>query len=75
LFFYILQRYKKTEEEVITELANILYQYALYDHAERVQNKINAKNLSYLTDWKHLVKNYITAHNMALHAEQQSLPP
>jgi len=43
-----------------------MYRYATLDHAERVQNKINAKYLSNLADWKHFVKFYIVAHNKAV---------
>ena len=31
--------------------------YAMLDQAERVQNKINAKQTSIFADWKHLIKN------------------
>jgi len=63
---YILKMFRKTKEQQIKDLANIMYTYATLDHAERVQNKINAKYLSNLADWKHFVKFYIVAHNKAL---------
>jgi len=63
---YILKMFGKTKEEQIKALADIMYKYANLDHAERVQNKINAKYISNLADWKHFVKFYIVAHNRAL---------
>ena len=63
---FILPRLGKTENEVIDELHNIMYRFAKLDHSERVENKMLAKQLSMLADWKHLVKNYIRAHNMAI---------
>jgi len=63
---FLLKRFNRTKEQEIQELAEIMYKYAALDHAERVQNKINAKYLSNLADWKHFVKFYIVAHNKAL---------
>ncbi|MBU1976136.1 MAG: glycosyltransferase, partial [Nanoarchaeota archaeon] len=63
---FINKRYQKSDEEVVEDLAGLFHHYARLDHAERVQNKINAKNLSYLADWKHLIKRYVKAHNLAL---------
>ncbi|MFH1399957.1 MAG: glycogen/starch synthase [Nanoarchaeota archaeon] len=63
---YILERFNKDWEQTVEGLKRLFHQYVAFDHSERVQNKINAKNLSYLADWKHMVKNYIDAHNLAL---------
>lgn len=63
---YVLKMFKRTKEQEINDLADIMYKYASMDHAERVQNKINAKYLSNLADWKHFIKFYIVAHNQAL---------
>jgi len=63
---YILEQMNKTHEEVINDLADIMFSYSEKDHAERVQSKINAKFLSELVDWKQFVKFYVEAHNMAL---------
>ncbi|MFH1506175.1 MAG: glycogen/starch synthase [archaeon] len=63
---FILPRFGKTEDEVVYELYRIMYRFSKLDHSERIQNKVVAKQLSMLADWKHLVKHYILAHNMAL---------
>ncbi|MBW2990624.1 glycogen/starch synthase [Candidatus Woesearchaeota archaeon] len=63
---YVLKRFERTREQVVQDLADTMYKYANLDHAERVQNKINAKYISNLADWKHFIKFYIMAHNRAL---------
>jgi glycogen(starch) synthase len=63
---FILQRYQRSAEESTADLAKIFLEFSKLDHVQRVHNKISAKNLSDMADWKHLVKNYIIAHNMAL---------
>ena len=35
-------------------------------YEDRVENKIQAKELAKLADWRILINNYITAHNLAL---------
>ena len=63
---FIIPRFGKTEDEVVEELYQVMYRFSRLDHTELVQNNIIAKQLSMLADWKHLVKNYIEAHNLAL---------
>ena len=63
---FVIDRHKKSYDESVENLFAELSRFASLDHAERVQNKINAKQLSKLADWKHMVKHYIEAHNLAL---------
>lgn len=63
---YVLKRCKRSYEDAVTDLCDYLDHYAHLDHAERVEEKIIAKNLAVLADWKHFVKHYIEAHNRAL---------
>jgi hypothetical protein len=67
---YILKMLNRTKEQQVKDLGDMMYRFAMLDHAERVQNKINAKYLSNLCDWKHFVKFYILAHNKALEKKQ-----
>ena len=46
--------------------AEILYNYAKFSHAERVENKTIAKNKATLADWGVLINNYIEANNLAI---------
>jgi glycogen(starch) synthase len=63
---FLVQRFQKSDDAVVAQLATIFYDYTKLDRVERVENKLNAKTLSSLADWKHLVKNYIEAHDLAL---------
>ncbi|MCX7766954.1 MAG: glycosyltransferase, partial [Candidatus Sumerlaeia bacterium] len=63
---FILECYKKTREEIVNGLFNILYNFSRLTHEERVENKMNAKKLARLSDWETLIENYIKAHNIAL---------
>ena len=63
---FILERYQKSEEEVINKLFQFLKQFSELKHYERVQEKIKAKELSFLLDWNQLIENYISAHNFAI---------
>jgi glycogen(starch) synthase len=63
---YVLDRFKKSHDQIVDGLFKILVEYVSLDHTERVQHKINAKQLSKLADWRHMIKNYIKAHNLAL---------
>jgi glycogen(starch) synthase len=62
----VMKREKHSYPEIVDELYTLLNHYAHLDHAERVNEKIMAKNVSALADWKHFVKHYIEAHNQAL---------
>ncbi len=63
---YLLERYQKSEEEVVEDLYKIMHDFSSLNHEERVQSKVAAKNLTKYVDWKHFVENYIDAHNKAL---------
>jgi len=63
---YILDRYNRDENDVVEDFSEILYDYAQLHRKARVEQKMEAKELSELADWKVLVENYIKAHNMAL---------
>jgi glycogen(starch) synthase len=71
---YILKRLDRSWDQQVADLTKIMYDFAMLDHAERVQNKINAKYLSNLCDWKHFVKFYIVAHNKALEKVEAQKP-
>jgi len=63
---FVLERMGKSEEEIIENMTDILYNYAKISHADRVHNKTVAKSLAALADWSILIKNYIEAHNIAI---------
>lgn len=63
---FLLERMGKSEEEIITDLTKILYDFLKFSTNQRVENKIQARKIADLADWEILIKNYITAHNKAV---------
>ena len=63
---FVLRRMGKSQEEVIEQFSEILYNFAELSEKGRVQQKIAAKDVSGLADWKELISNYFTAHNLAV---------
>lgn len=62
---FVLQRYKRSYEDAVAQLAEVLHTYASFTHDERVQQGFAAKTLSGMCNWKDFVANYFTAHNLA----------
>jgi glycogen(starch) synthase len=63
---FVLKRYKRDINAVTDDFAEILYKFAKFNAQERVQQKIIAKDLATLADWKLLIKNYFDAHDLAI---------
>jgi glycogen(starch) synthase len=63
---FILKRFGIPEEETINHFADILYNYTKLDEKGRVKQKILAKEIANLADWKELIMNYFEAHNKAV---------
>ena len=62
---YVLKRVNKTDEAIVADLSEFMHWFAKLGKHERVQNKLEAKRIASLADWKILVQNYIKAHEMA----------
>jgi glycogen(starch) synthase len=63
---FVLERFKKSREETIEKLAQFLYEYALQDHAARVQEGFAAKTAANMCDWSNFIGRYFAAHELAL---------
>ena len=63
---FIMKCHRKTKEEMVNNLLQIMLDFSSLSHEERVENKINARKTVKLADWEILLENYIQAHNMAL---------
>jgi glycogen synthase len=63
---FVIDRLNKSYEECANQLFDVFYNYSNLSKNERVKQKMIAKKLSELADWKELVKNYYKAHNLAL---------
>lgn len=63
---FVLNRYDKTDQAAAADLAGILFRFAKHNKEERIKNKIKAKELASLCDWKILIEYYLKAHNLAI---------
>ncbi len=63
---YVLKRMGVSDDEFVNSLAETLYHYTLLTKSGRINNKIKARNLAAMADWRIFVKNYVDAHNAAL---------
>ncbi|MFH0875847.1 MAG: glycosyltransferase [archaeon] len=63
---FVLKRQNKKDEEIIDDLSSIMYNYTTFSKQDRIENKLKAKRIASMADWKLLIENYIKAHNMAV---------
>jgi len=63
---FVARAKEKSESEIVDELFNIFLYYSQLNKTQRIDNKIEARRLASLADWKILISNYIKAHNLAL---------
>ncbi len=58
----VLKRKGKTYKEEVKEMKNKMKDIYLMTKQQRMQKKINAKEYSFLADWRNLIENYIKAY-------------
>lgn len=63
---FILEGFGKSDEALTAEIAGAMYRFSQFSRRERIENKIQARKVAALADWKALIKNYIIAHNSAV---------
>ncbi|MBI3027881.1 hypothetical protein HYY70_07265 [Candidatus Woesearchaeota archaeon] len=63
---YILKRLNKSDDEVVEQLVEVMLKFANLSKEERVANKMQARRIASMADWKIFINNYIQAHEMAL---------
>jgi len=63
---YVLKRFGITKEDVVKNFTDVLFNYSSLNRHERVNNKVNAKELAEYANWKELVNNYFDAHKLAV---------
>ncbi len=63
---YVIDRFKKSDDEVIENLFDIMYKYSTFSRRDRVENKISAYKLAEQADWSKFAKRYFDAHKQAL---------
>ncbi|MEK6960503.1 MAG: glycosyltransferase [Nanoarchaeota archaeon] len=62
---FVMPRFGKPDSEVIKELTDQMYDYAMMPTHDRVQTKINARHIAEQCDWKNFIQHYVEAHNLA----------
>jgi glycogen(starch) synthase len=62
----ILDMENRGKEQVVRELTKNLIRYTNYDRKERIENKIKARKIASMADWKIFAKYYIEAHDLSL---------
>jgi glycogen(starch) synthase len=63
---FVLPRLKKSEEEIVSSLTEMMSRFAHFSAKERTENKIISQRLAATADWKSFIENYIEAHNRAI---------
>ncbi|MFH1063766.1 MAG: hypothetical protein V1729_01660 [Candidatus Woesearchaeota archaeon] len=63
---YVLKRYQREWDDYANDFTDMLYNFTKMTPKERVQQKILAKEMTSMADWKILIENYFTAHKLAI---------
>ena len=63
---WALPRLGKDDEFVTAELATTMHNYVKLSKQDRIANKIAAREIANLCDWKIFVQKYFEAHELAL---------
>ncbi len=63
---FVLPRFKKSEDEIVVALTEMMSKFAHFTAKERVENKIMAQKIAATADWKLFIERYIEAHNKAV---------
>ncbi|MBI1935405.1 hypothetical protein HYS31_03110 [Candidatus Woesearchaeota archaeon] len=63
---YVLKRLNKSDDEVVSQLVDVMLSFAEFSKEDRIANKLQARKIASMADWKIFVNNYIEAHNYAI---------
>jgi len=63
---FVLKRLNKSDENVVSQLVDVMFNFANLSKEERIANKMQARKTASMADWKIFVNNYIEAHNAAV---------
>ncbi|MBI2144337.1 glycogen/starch synthase [Candidatus Woesearchaeota archaeon] len=63
---FVVKRLGVQDDLFVKSLSAVLLSFAKYSNDERIKNKIEAKHVSTLADWRFMVKQYIAAHQIAV---------
>ena len=63
---FVLKRLNKSDNDVVNQLVDVMFNFASLSKEERTANKMQARKTASMADWKFFVNNYIDAHNLAV---------
>ncbi len=63
---FVLKRLNKSDDDVVEQLADVMFIFANLPKEDRIANKLQARKIASMADWKIFVNNYIEAHNLAV---------
>ena len=63
---YVLKRLNQSDENVVEELVDVMFKFANLSKEERINNKLEARKVASMADWKIFINRYIEAHNLAI---------
>ena len=63
---FVLKRLNRSDEDVINQLVNFMFNFANQSKEDRIANKLQARKVASMADWKIFIDNYIEAHNLAV---------
>lgn len=63
---FVLSRLKKSREEIVSALTDMMAKFAHFNKKERTENKIVAQQVAATADWKKFIARYVEAHNLAV---------
>ncbi len=55
-----------SDDDFVKRLSEVLLGFANFSQDNRIKNKIEAKRVSALADWKSMIKQYFAAHQLAI---------
>ena len=63
---YVLNRLNRSDEDVISQLVDVMFKYSNLSKEERIANMMQARKVASMADWKIFISNYIKSHNLAV---------
>ena len=63
---FVLKRLNKSDEDVVNQLVDVMFKFSNLSKEDRAANKMQARKVASLADWKSFVDNYIEAHDLAV---------
>ncbi|MDP3764872.1 MAG: glycogen/starch synthase [Nanoarchaeota archaeon] len=63
---FVLKRLNKSDDDIVNQLVDVMFKFANLSKEDRIANKMQARKVASMADWRSFVNNYIEAHNLAV---------